>query len=64
MPHMHLIKQGKEVFMSIELQLMINVIVSTMPYCILAYCPMLKYLRYKKMAGWDSNYNKRICVCK
>lgn len=50
--------------MSIELQLMINVIVSTMPYCILAYCPMLKYLRYKKMAGWDSNYNKRICVCK
>ena len=34
--------------MSIELQLMINVIVSTMPYCILAYCPMLKYLRYKK----------------
>ena len=45
---MHLIKQGKEVFMSIELQLMINVIVSTMPYCILAYCPMLKYLRYKK----------------
>ncbi|MFR7819305.1 GHKL domain-containing protein [Candidatus Pseudoruminococcus sp.] len=34
--------------MSIELQLIINVIVSTMPYCILAYCPMWKYLRCKK----------------
>lgn len=44
---MRLIKQGEEFLMSLELQLIINVFVSTTPYRILAYYPMWKYLRCK-----------------
>lgn len=44
---MHLIKQGEELVMSLELQLIINTLVSTTPYRILAYYPMRNYLRCK-----------------
>lgn len=47
MRYTHLKKHGEEPFMSAELQLVINVLVSTLPYRFLAYYPLRKYLRVK-----------------
>ncbi len=44
---MRLKKQGEELSMSLELQLIINVLVTTLPYRFLAYYPLWKYIRFK-----------------